>query len=277
MYFVDRSGIVKRWSIVKISCMLMFSTLFFLLSYTYAQAENAVDRWTNEKVAAGVVEPPALYIFGLNDGDRFWHLEQDFRAGILFASLGDLLLTVVDGLSRETLRGLSDAELKRIAFENNITYYVTDISALSEQVWAVSMDTEPGGQGQLNQNIEAVCGSHSGVAASGDENGDDQHEVLDAWWFVDRQVQLLNNPARRADLDNLNGGHEFVGDYFTIEQFVSTSGGLTRQYISISSPWLSGFVHEDVRVAGRAVVRDQFMMNSPEPGQAWVFDWQDLF
>lgn len=271
------TGVVKHWGVVKILCILMFSNLFLPLNYTEAQVENAVDRWKTEKIATGVVEAPALYFFGLSGGDRFWHLEKDFRAGALYASLGDLLVTVVDGLNSEALSGLSEAELKEVAFENNITYYVTDVSALSEQVWAVSLETEPGGQGQLNQKIEAVCGSYSGGAVSGDENGNERYEAFDAWWFVYRQVQFLNNLAWRADLDNSNSGLEFVGDYYTIEQFASTSGGLTRRYISISSPWLSGFVYEDVRVAGRAVVRDQFMMKSPEPGQAWVFDWQDLF
>lgn len=270
-------GVAKRWSIVKILCIMLYSTLILPLNYTQAQVENTIDRWKTEKVAAGVVETPALYFFGLRSGERFWHLEEDFRVGTLFASLGDLLVTVVDGLSREALSGLSEAELTKVVFENNITYYVTDISALSEQVWAVSLETEPGGQGQLNQKIEAACSSHSGVAASGDEDGDGRHEALDAWWLVDRQVQLLNSPAGRADIDKVRSGLEFVGDYFTIEQFASTFGGLTRRYISISSPWLLGFVHEDVRVVGRTVVRDQFMMKSPETEQTCFSVWQGLF
>ncbi len=251
-------GVVKRWGIVKISCILMFSTLFLPLNYTEAQVENDVDRWKAEKVAAGVVETPALYFFGLSLGGRFWHLEKDFRAGILFASLGDLLVTVVDGLNREALSGLSEAELKKVAYDNNVIYYVTDISALSEQVWAVSLETEPGGQGQLNQKIEAVCGNHSGVAVSGNENGFERHEAVDAWWSAE-------------------SGRVYVGDYFTLEQFASTSGGLTRRFISVSSIWSLGFIHEDITVAGRAVVRDRFMMKSLEPGQACFSDWLEMF
>ncbi len=258
MFLAAITGVVKRWGVAKISYTLLFSILFLPINYTQAQVENTVDRWKTEKVAAGVVEAPALYFFGLSGGDRFWHLEKDFRAGALYASLGDLLVTVVDGLNREALSGLSEAELKKVACDNKVIYYVTDISALSEQVWAVSLETEPGGQGQLNQKIEAAYGRYSDVAVSGDENGDERHEAFDAWWSAE-------------------SGRGYVGDYFTLEQFASTSGGLTRRFISVSSIWSLGLIHEDVTVDGRAVVKDQFMMKSLEPRQAWVSDWLELF
>ncbi len=250
---------------------------FGLRFCVFAQSGSESDQWNIEQVGAGVVEAPALYYFGLSGGERFWHLEEDFRAGVLYGSLRDLLMAAVNGLSRETLSGLSEAELNKVAFDNNVTYYITDLSVLSDQVWAVGLETEPGGQGRLNQKFEAAYGSYTGPTAGGLGAGIEQSEFNDGWWFVDRQGRPLSGLLRAGDGGIVKSGRKFVGDYFTLEQFASTTGGLSRRYISISSPYSLGFVHEDVRVAGKSVIRDTFMMNNVEPGSVYSIAWLELF
>ena len=242
-----------------------------------AQSGSASEQWNIKQVSAGVVEAPALYFFGKSCGERFWHLEEDFRAGVLYASLGDLLVAAVDGLSRDALSGLSEAELNKVAYDNNVSYYVTDFSALSDQVWAVGLETEPGGQGQLSQKIEAAYGSYTGSTAGGSGVSSKQGEGYDGWWFTDRQGQPLRGILRAEDAQGVKSSREFVGDYFNLEQFASTTGGLSRRYISISSPWSLGFVYEDLRVVGKSVMRDTFMMTNIEPGREYFLDWLELF
>jgi hypothetical protein len=260
-----------------ITFVLAMALNFCLSLCVFAQPGSDREQWKTEQVGAGVVEAPALYYFGLSGGERFWHLAEDFRAGVLYASLCDLLVVAVDGLSREALSGLSEAELIIVAYENNVTYYVTDFSALSEQVWAVGLETEPGGQGQLGQKIEAAYGSYMSPTAGGSGAGSEQSEFNDGWWFVNRQGLPLSGLLRAGDDVIVKSGRKFVGDYFTLKQFASTTGGLSKRYISISSPWSLGFVHEDARVAGKSVIRDTFMMINIEPGRVNSFDWLELF
>jgi hypothetical protein len=95
-------------------------------------------------------------------------------------------------------------------------------NALTDQVWAVSVEANPGHMGQLSSEFEAAFGL---VAL---ENG------------------ILPTP-------------EF-GDYFNIEQHAATTDGILRRYIDISSARRLTFLHEDLRVIGFASVTDEFSL-----------------
>jgi hypothetical protein len=257
--------------------VLIITQVFGLPLCAFAQLGSADDQWIIKQVGAGVVDAPALYFYALKGGERYWHTEEDFLTGHLYESLHDLLVAEVAEISRELLRGLSEAELRAVAFNNNVTYYVTDFSALSDQVWAVSLETEPGGQGRFNQEIEAAYGSYTGLTAGGSAADSEYSEASNGWWFVDRQNRPLGGLLVTVDGRAVNSGGDFVGDYFSLDQYAYNTGGLTRRYISISSPWSQGFIKEDVQVVGSLVVRDTFMMDNREQGWDLQHGWRELF
>jgi hypothetical protein len=273
-----KTGALRHLLVRKVLCSIL--VLIFVNHPTKnvcAQTGSASSQWNIESVAAGVVDTPALYLYALEGGERYWHTEEDFLAGHLYESLHDLLVAEVAEISRELLRGLSEAELRAVAFNNNVTYYVTDFSALSDQVWAVSLETEPGGQGRFNQEIEAAYGSYTGLTAGGSAADSEYSEASNGWWFVDRQNRPLGGLLVTVDGRAVNSGGDFVGDYFTLDQFASNTGGLSRRYISISSPWSLGYIEEDVQVVGSLVVRDTFMMDNREQGWDLQHGWRELF
>jgi hypothetical protein len=275
---VDKNAALHHLLAKNVLCSIL---ILFIVSHLTqkicAQTNTTESQWNIENVAAGVVDAPALYVYAFEGGERFWHKEEDFRAGHLYGSLHDLLVAEFVEISRDSLRGLSEAELIQVAYDNNVTYYVTDFSALSEQIWAVSLKTNQGEQGQLSQKIDSVSGSYSGQVARGFVANDEQREVYAGWRFIDRQGQLLSVLTIPRDSGEVKSNCEYVGDYFTLDQFASNTGGLTKRYISISSPWSLGFVQEDLKVAGSSAVKDTFTMRNQYFGREIRDGWLELF
>jgi len=61
-----------------------------------------------------------------------------------------------------------------------------------------------------------------------------------------------------------------------INQSVSTSGGTVKRYIDISNPWSHGYLHEDMKVVGRASITESFTMDNMSPGSkagSGIDDW----
>jgi hypothetical protein len=261
---------------------VLFSIVVFIfvnhpIQNICAQISSAESQWSTEKVAAGVVEPPALYFYALKGGERIWHMQEDFRAGQLYGSLYDLLVAEVIEINSEKLSGLSEAELKQVAFNNNVIYYVTDFSALGEQVWALSLETEQGGQGRLDQRIDMAYSSYNEPAAGGVYADGEHRENYDGLWLFDRQVRPFIGQIRPGEDDVVNTVKEFVGDYFFLDQFALNSGGLTKRYISVGSNWSLSFLKENVMVVGSSAVRDTFMMDNREPKWDLLLSWCELF
>ena len=72
-------------------------------------------------------------------------------------------------------------------------------------------------------------------------------------------------------------GEDFVGNYFGIEQFAYTSGGVTKRYTSISSPFSHAYFMNDLTVTGMASITEAFTMGNLDEGTAAATDWWDLF
>lgn len=92
--------------------------------------------------------------------------------------------------------------------------------ALTNQIWAVSVEANHGYSGRLDAEFEAAY----------------SRDVADAGIFLNTE------------------------DYFIIEQHAATSEGTLRRYIDISSPKSQAFLHEDMVVDGSSSVSEEFSL-----------------
>ncbi len=138
-----------------------------------------------------------------------------------------------------------------------------NLEEVSDQVWAVQVEADPGEDGQLSQEFEAAHGPY-------DEDFDVETE------------EEVNKDAFGFGLDEdgyfeVLTGEDYVGDYFKIDQKASTTGGTTKRYIDISSQWTGGYLYEDMVVEGTAEITESFHMDNVKPGEEAVPEWHDLF
>ncbi len=135
--------------------------------------------------------------------------------------------------------------------------------AVSDQIWAVQVEAEPGEEGRLKQDFEAAYGSYDEKVKEGttDEVKKDAFGIK-----LDEEGQ-----------PEVVKGEDYVGDYFHIEQEASTTGGTTRRYIDISSQWSHGYVYEDMVVEGKAEIIETFSIDNLAPGKAALPAWHVLF
>jgi len=150
---------------------------------------------------------------------------------------------------------------------------------LTDQIWAVQVEADPGFSGGLEQNFEAAYGPFA--SAEDYWYGDETDEPADAFWFEDEDGnEIAGNEIAAQDLsefDSVASGDDYVGNYFNIDQFARTSEGTTQRYIDISSPWSGAYLSEDMTVTGAAEIEEEFEMDNLEPGPDTVPDWWDLF
>lgn len=268
--------------------LILFVSLLVFTAGSSAAQPPELD-WETSEAASGIASPVDTYL--LIENDTFWHLEEDFRkADQLYGSLFDLLHDVpLNGKSlldaivegsppemsdEETLQNLKAMpeshllDLAQIYYgEPGLTIYKTELEDLTDQIWAVQVEADPGETGSLSQDFEAAYGPFKDddyYIGSGD----------DAWWFVDEDGE------HTTDYDDVTGvdkGDYYVGNYFNINQFAATSAGTTKRYINISSPWSGAYLHEDMSVEGAAEIIDSFDMLNLEPGAATVPDFWELF
>lgn len=143
------------------------------------------------------------------------------------------------------------------------TVYVYNNSGepLTKQIWAVQVEAEPGESGTLSRNFEAAYGPYDSGPLEGKE------VKKDSFGFK------LDD----SGYPEVVKGDEYVGNYFHIEQESGTSGGTTRRYIDISSPWSHAYVYEEATIVGSAYITDSFNMINLTPGAEAVSNWYELF
>jgi len=149
-------------------------------------------------------------------------------------------------------------------------YQTWEVDELTDQIWAVQVEADPGYSGGLSQDFEAAYGSYGGIID--DPEGDvpgavDGFDGDDFWYFQPDEDGVLG----------VTKGDDYVGNYFEIDQMARTSQGTTQRYIDISSPWSGAYLHEDMTVTGMAEIEEDFEMGNLEPGEEAVPDWWDLF
>jgi len=219
-------------------------------------ASNVESTWHSYEVESGILPPQLGYPA---DWDKFYHSNLNPGPGDTYKSLNALL----DAYGYNDLND---------ALAGGFDYYVTEVEALTDQIWAVQVSADPGFSGALTQDFEAAYGpwaQHHGYL------GDDD----DAWWFVDDEGDMIDfdNNVDIADIDDIDVGDDYVGNYFNIDQMARTSQGTTKRYISISSPWSHAFVMEDMTIVGMAEISESFVMDNISPGAEAVPDWWELF
>jgi hypothetical protein len=149
--------------------------------------------------------------------------------------------------------------------------------AVSEQIWAVRVEANPGFSGNLHQDWEAAYGGFWGTGGVQDYE--------DGWTSALGDTGILLSQGAKwrweTDEDGILGvglGKKFVGDYFKMTQMARTSSGDVKRYIDISSPWTGAYLYEDFEVAGFAEIMDSFtMINLPAGEDMPAKWWKDLF
>ena len=59
---------------------------------------------------------------------------------------------------------------------------------------------------------------------------------------------------------------EFDGEGVSKEQSVGTEGGTTKRYIDISNPFTGAYLHEDMKIEGKAEIKESFSMGDVDAG-----------
>jgi len=127
----------------------------------------------------------------------------------------------------------------------------------TEQTWGSSVTPEPGHSGSYEADFIAAYGPGPRQT----------HRSRDHRWWYDDLVE-----------GGIDRGDKYVGNYFDIDQYIYTSQGETRRYISISSPFSYALTEELMEVIGMAEVTETFYMDNLEPGpDAITLAWHELF
>jgi hypothetical protein len=146
---------------------------------------------------------------------------------------------------------------------------------VSEQIWAASVEANPGQSGTLDISFEAAHGPYGGYYP--DPSGKFKGYIWGDYYY---ESEAANNTWwTSTDGKGIFPvvGRNYVGNYFTIEQFTKTTGGLLKRYIDISSPWNHGYLHEDMSVQGKAEIKETFQMKNLPAGNEGNTYWWDLF
>ncbi len=127
----------------------------------------------------------------------------------------------------------------------------------SEQIWASMIKTDPGNRGR--HKLTSIAAYGSGPYQVNDPN----YDPLFSWWYVDRGF--------------IDKGREYVGNYFEVEQRLTTTGGSLRRFINLSSPFSYANIYERLYVTGSAEIVDYFDMTSiPKGYDGITLNWWDL-
>jgi hypothetical protein len=60
---------------------------------------------------------------------------------------------------------------------------------------------------------------------------------------------------------------------FGIGQAIINSGGTTKRYINISSPWSGAYIYENMQMVGKVEIIETFTMDNMAPGTKSDFDF----
>lgn len=151
------------------------------------------------------------------------------------------------------------------------------VSALTAQVWATALLTNPGHSGGYHSTFDAAYGPgpYEKLYGAVDQWGNPFFYDSEYMWEFDPAV----NPIYRDDRTyGYKRGKYYVGNYFNIEQYAHTSDGFLKRFISISSPFENTILIEDLSVDGMASIREAFKMHNLKRGpQGLTLAWYELF
>ena len=217
-------------------------TTFSTSEYVYSNDAG----WQDRVIASGVTDVRDLY-------DRAY----DTR------SLRDQLLdAAVTPAERADILAMTDEDLT-VEARDWEQFEVTELTELTQQLWAVQVEANPGYSGNVHQEFEAAYGNTYGGTV------DEQADLFsDQWGFT---------PALNHDGYATVRGTDYVGNYFNIDQMARTSDGELRRFIDISEPFDGTYLMEDFEVIGESDVQEAFNMTNIPPGVDIEVLWYDLF
>ena len=137
--------------------------------------------------------------------------------------------------------------------------------AVSDQIWAVQVQADPGYSINVHQDGVAAYGRFDGTDFFNEDDDTLDDVSDDSWGWEDE------------GFDSVVLGDDYVGDYFTMDQHARTSMGTLKRYISISSPWSHAYLMEDMSVVGKSDVKEAFAMVNLPAGADVPGDWWNLF
>jgi len=142
------------------------------------------------------------------------------------------------------------------------------VNSLTRQTWGNSAAPNPGHEGSYAADFIAAYGpgprEEDGIIGEFGERIFFDEDYM--WWFDNDEE------------DGIDRGDRYVGNYFDIDQYLYTSDGETRRFISISSPFSTGLLTEEMEVIGMTEVTETFSMDNIEPGpDAITLAWYELF
>ena len=216
-------------------------TEYTTTEYVYG---DEVD-WQDRVVDAGVVDTRDLF-----DGVDTSTLEDQ------------LLAAAVTPAERAEILAMTDEELK-VAARDWEQYTVTELDELTQQLWAVQVEANPGYSGNVHQEFEAAYGDT--YAGTVDEAAE---LTADQWGFT---------PAANDDGYAPVRGTDYVGNFFNIDQMARTSDGELKRFIDISEPFDGAYLMEDFEVTGEVDIEEAFNMTNVAPGEEVEVIWYDLF
>ena len=211
----------------------------------------------------------AYHIMTVED-EMEWSVAEDAVRGLRVTSSIELcarpMSVATDSYAAGYVYNEDDYEIKRgdiiSPYHPLVVDGIIDVIPMTRQVWVTMLSTNPGHRGAFNNDFIAAYGP-------GPYEEDSEEEIHDAdyrWWFID------------DDLDEVDRGDYYVGNYFEIDQYTLTTSGDTRRFISISSPFYNTFLEEELSVlSGMAEIRDHFSYYNLEPGpEARTLVWHEF-
>ena len=139
-----------------------------------------------------------------------------------------------------------------------------DWDAVSDQIWAVQVQADPGFSGNLHQDFEIAYGPYDGAGWMWTDDDDFDNPGTEHWAWANTDWDVV------VDAD-------YVGNYFNIDQHARTSMGEVKRYISVSSPFSHAYLMEDMSVVGKSDIQESFNMVNITPGADVPGLWWDLF
>jgi len=269
---------------------------------------TAPDAVVNLTVTSAIklCAPPKMLVDGDQEiqlgNDELMNIEFEGPMGIIARLLGIDSLEVP--LGDEVVWTANDGAVVS-PYHPAVLAGLLEVEELTRQIWATSVSADPGFAGSLHTSFEAANGPYEDHYQWSDEYPEDWANFMPIerpggrWGSLyDRLVALLNAgmPLTMEELVlaysgedgaedswwyNEDGevviGDEFVGSYFTIEQYALTTQGTMKRFIDISSPWSHGLFYEDMVVTGYSEVSESLFMDNLKPGEETLATWWELF
>lgn len=217
-------------------------------------------RWETGKIAEN--KPVDLlqgYIIGWRS---YYHRVSNPGTHEIFSSMADMLKAQGEFKNRD-LSGLNETELKALAHGESVSYYRTELTPLTEQVWFAGVAVDPGESGVLIKKINSSYGS---TAYMFNENGD-LWPSESGYGGPDYGFGFV----RDGDGYRIERGIDYPGSSIDIEQVADASRGKVVRYINVSSPYSGSFLKENMIVSGSGKVEEILNNINIEPGA--FLDW----